>query len=87
MKGDCLSLDKQIEYFTLSVDNDLPRSIHSKTKLRHYLANSIYLLSIGSNDYMLNYFKYPNETNNKLNPEKYADYLLEQLTSRIKVIF
>ncbi|QCD92224.1 zeta-carotene desaturase [Vigna unguiculata] len=85
--GDCLSLDKQIEYFTLSVDNDLPRSIHSKTKLRHYLANSIYLLSIGSNDYMLNYFKYPNETNNKLNPEKYADYLLEQLTSRIKRIY
>ena len=82
-----MSLDKQIEYFTLTVANDLPRSIHSKTKLRHYLSNSIYLLSIGSNDYMLNYFKYPNGTNNNLNPEKYADYLLEQLASRIKVIF
>jgi len=67
--------------------NDLPRSIHIKTKLRHYLANSIYLLSIGSNDYMLNYLKYPNGTNNNLNPEKYAEYLLEQLASRIKVVF
>ncbi|XP_017426381.1 GDSL esterase/lipase At2g03980 [Vigna angularis] len=85
--GDCLSLDKQIEYFTSTVVNDLPRSIHSKTKLRHYLANSLYLLSIGSNDYMLNYFKYPNGTNNNLNPEKYADYLLEQLASRIKRIY
>ncbi|WVZ12597.1 hypothetical protein V8G54_017127 [Vigna mungo] len=85
--GDCLSLDKQIEYFTSTVDNDLPRSIHSKTKLRHYLANSIYLLSIGSNDYMLNYFKYPNGTNNNLNPEKYADYLLRHLASHIKKIY
>ncbi|WVZ10623.1 hypothetical protein V8G54_015153 [Vigna mungo] len=85
--GDCLSLDKQIEYFTSTVANDLPRSIHNKTKLSHYLANSLYLISIGSNDYMLNYFKYPNGTNNNLNPEKYADYLLEQLASRIKRIY
>ncbi|QCD89213.1 hypothetical protein DEO72_LG4g153 [Vigna unguiculata] len=84
--GDCLSLDKQIEYFTSTMTNDLPRSIHIKTKLRHYLANSIYLLSIGSNDYMLNYLKYPNGTNNNLNPEKYAEYLLEQLASRIKIV-
>jgi len=39
-----LSLDKQIEYFTLIVAHDLPRSIHSKRKRRHYLSNSIYLL-------------------------------------------
>jgi len=86
-KGDCLSLDKQIEYFTSIVTNDLPRSIHSKPKLRQYLVNSIYLLSIGSNDYMLNYFKYPNGTNNNLNLEKYVDYLLEKVASCIKLIF
>ncbi|WVY92123.1 hypothetical protein V8G54_037637 [Vigna mungo] len=87
MKGDCLSLDKQIEYFTSTLVNDLRRSIHSKKKLRHYLANSLYLLSIGSNDYMLNYFKYPNGTNNNLNLEKYSNYLLEQLVSHIKRIY
>ncbi|XP_022631729.1 GDSL esterase/lipase At2g03980-like [Vigna radiata var. radiata] len=30
---------------------------------------------------------YPNGTNNNLNPEKYADYLLEQLASLIKKIY
>jgi len=85
MKGDCLSWDKQIEYFTSTVANDLPRIINNKKKLRHHLSKSIYLVSMGSNDYMLNYFN-PNETNKNLNPEEYANYLLEELTSRIKVI-
>nr|XP_007153101.1 hypothetical protein PHAVU_003G006900g [Phaseolus vulgaris]ESW25095.1 hypothetical protein PHAVU_003G006900g [Phaseolus vulgaris] len=84
--GECLSLDKQIEYFTSTVANDLPRIIHNETKLRDYLSKSIYLVSIGSNDYMLNYFN-PSGTNNHLNPEEYANYLLEQLTSRIKRIY
>ncbi|KAL2347925.1 hypothetical protein Fmac_001925 [Flemingia macrophylla] len=84
--GECLSLDKQIEYFTSTVKNDLPRTIHSKTKLRHYLATSIYLISIGPNDYMLNYLN-PMGPNNILNPQEYANYLLEQLASRMKRIY
>lgn len=87
MKGECLSLEKQIEYFTSTVKNNLPRMMHSKMKLRHYLSKSIYLLSIGSNDYMLNRLGNPMGTNNNLNPEEYANYLLHQLASRIKVIF
>ncbi|XP_020216254.1 GDSL esterase/lipase At2g03980 [Cajanus cajan] len=86
--GSCLSLDKQIEYFTSTVKNDLPRIIQSTTKLRHYLSKSIYLLSIGPNDYMLNYLKNnPMEPNNNLNPEQYANYLIEELASRIKRIY
>ncbi|TKY69120.1 GDSL esterase/lipase [Spatholobus suberectus] len=85
--GECLSLDKQIEYFTSTVENDLPGIILSEKKLRHYLSKSIYLLSIGSNDYMLNYLKNPMGANNNLNPEEYANYLLEQLASRIKRIY
>jgi len=84
-KGECLSLDKQIEYFTSTVTNDLPRNFRSKLKLSHYLSKSIFLLSIGSNDYILNYFKQEMETNQKGNPEEFADYLLEQLGSKIKV--
>jgi len=84
-KGECLSLDKQIEYFTSTVMNDLPRNFRSKAKLSHYLSKSIFLLSIGSNDYILNYFKQEMETNQKGNPEEFADYLLEQLGSKIKV--
>jgi hypothetical protein len=86
-KGECLSLDKQIEYFTSTVVNDLPRNFRSKARLRHYLSKSIFLLSIGSNDYILNYLKQKIITNKPSNPEEFADYLLNQLSSNIKVNF
>ncbi|XP_004499846.1 GDSL esterase/lipase At1g71691-like [Cicer arietinum] len=85
--GECLSLDKQIEYFTSTVTKDLPRNFRSKTKLKHYLSKSIYLLSIGSNDYILNYLRQEIGTNQDGNPEEYADYLLRQLGSNIKKIY
>ncbi|RHN74246.1 putative triacylglycerol lipase [Medicago truncatula] len=85
--GECLSLNKQIEYFTSIVTNDLPRNFRSKAKLSHYLSKSIFLLSIGSNDYMLNYFKQEMVTNQKGNHEEFANYLLEQLGFNIKVTY
>jgi hypothetical protein len=86
-KGECLSLDKQIEYFTSTVVNDLPRNFRSKARLRHYLSKSIFLLSIGSNDYILNYLKQEIIANKFGNPDEFADYLLVQLSSSIKVHF
>ena len=86
-KGECLSLEKQIEYFTSTVMNDLPRNFRSKTKLRNYLSKSIFLLSVGSNDYILNYFKQAMGPNQMVNPEEFTDYLLDQLCSNIKVSF
>ncbi|XP_057458209.1 GDSL esterase/lipase 7-like [Lotus japonicus] len=86
--GECLSLDQQTEYFTSTVKNDLPRIFKSKRKLRRYLSKSIYLVSIGSNDYILNYLNHAVVTNyQNFNPEEYADYLLEQLASSLKRIY
>ncbi|XP_027344355.1 GDSL esterase/lipase At1g71691-like [Abrus precatorius] len=84
--GEYLSLDKQIEYFTSTVENDLPRILPNKIKLRHYLSKSIYLLSIGANDYTLGYLRNVMGTNN-VNPEEYANFLLKQFTSHIKKIY
>ncbi|CAL0314875.1 unnamed protein product [Lupinus luteus] len=87
--GECLSLDKQIEYFTSTVVNDLPKHKHfkSKDKLKHHLSKSIYLISVGSNDYFLNYLKPEIRTYKNMNPEEFADYLLDQLSSKIKTIY
>ncbi|KAK7295049.1 hypothetical protein RJT34_17952 [Clitoria ternatea] len=85
--GDCLSMNQQIEYFTSTVINDLPRILPSNTKLRHYLFKSIYLISIGSNDYILNYLKNTMGNKNIDNPEDYANFLLNQLASHIKRIY
>ncbi|KAE9595389.1 putative triacylglycerol lipase [Lupinus albus] len=87
--GECLSLDRQIEYFTSTVVNNLPKHKHLKSKdeLKHHLSKSIYLISIGSNDYFLNYLNPQIRSYKNMNPEEFADYLLEQLSSKIKTIY
>ncbi|KAE9595168.1 putative triacylglycerol lipase [Lupinus albus] len=84
-KGDCLSLDKQVEYFNSTVTNDLQKHFQSKDEVQHHLSESLYLLSIGSCDYALNYFRratYQNKT-----PVEFADYLLEKLGSKLKELY
>ncbi|XP_028766516.1 GDSL esterase/lipase At5g55050-like [Neltuma alba] len=49
--GECLSLAKQIEYFTLTATQDLPKQINNEEKLREQLAKSIFLFFIGNNDF------------------------------------
>ncbi|KAF1862933.1 hypothetical protein Lal_00009314 [Lupinus albus] len=83
--GDCLSLDKQVEYFNSTVTNDLQKHFQSKDEVQHHLSESLYLLSIGSCDYALNYFRratYQNKT-----PVEFADYLLEKLGSKLKELY
>ncbi|KAE9604875.1 hypothetical protein Lal_00036909 [Lupinus albus] len=83
--GDCLSLDVQVKYFTSTVTNDLPKHFQSKDEVQNHLSKSLYLLSIGSNDYALNYFSrttYQNKT-----PIEFADFLLEKLGSKLKELY
>ncbi|CAL0318904.1 unnamed protein product [Lupinus luteus] len=83
--GDCLSLDMQVKYFTSTVTNDLPQHFQRKDEVQNHLSKSIYLLSIGSNDYALNYFSsttYQNKT-----PIEFADFLLEKLGSKLKELY
>ena len=83
LKGECLSLLKQIQYFTLTATKDLPKAIPDQKKLQQHLAESIYLMYVGVNDYS-------NVSNNHImddfdTPEDFADYLLDKMTKHIKV--
>jgi len=82
IKGGCLSLLQQVEYFTITATKDLPKAIKDKKKLRKHLSESIYLLFIGSNDY----FPPMNQNiTDKFSPEDFADFLIDELTKHIKV--
>ncbi|KAK7269550.1 hypothetical protein RIF29_22281 [Crotalaria pallida] len=83
--GECLSLDKQIEYFTSTVTKDLPKKIQSEDETKHHLSESMYIISIGSNDYILNYLA--NKTCQNKNPKEFADYLLHKLASDITRLY
>ncbi|MDV3140068.1 MAG: hypothetical protein Q8765_02620, partial [Sweet potato little leaf phytoplasma] len=77
-------MGKQIEYFTSTVTNDLPKHFKSKEELKHHLSKSLFIISMGSNDYALNYMRNNSAYKDK-NPVQFADYLLEHLASKIKV--
>ncbi|THG12402.1 hypothetical protein TEA_023347 [Camellia sinensis var. sinensis] len=68
---DCWSLQTQIEAFNRTVQEDLPCMIEDPQELAEYLANSIFFISMGGNDYLLNF-------NNHSDPEYFANSLLIQ---------
>ncbi|THG12399.1 hypothetical protein TEA_023344 [Camellia sinensis var. sinensis] len=68
---DCWSLQTQIEAFNRTVQEDLPCMIEDPQELAEYLANSIFFISVGGNDYILNF-------NNHHDPEYFANSLLVQ---------
>ncbi|KAK4259843.1 hypothetical protein QN277_006133 [Acacia crassicarpa] len=81
--GDCLSLEKQVNYFTSTVKNDLPKQMN-ENELSDHLAKSIFLMFIGVNDY--------NPATNQHITDKFtgpafADYLLQQLFQQIQTLY
>ncbi|GMP93720.1 hypothetical protein CsSME_00043433 [Camellia sinensis var. sinensis] len=68
---DCWSLQTQIDAFNRTVQEDLPCMIEDPQELAEYLANSIFFISMGTNDYTLNF-------NNHHDPEYFANSLLIQ---------
>lgn len=85
-KGEYLSLDKQIGLFNATVSDDLPGILEEITELNEYLSKCIFLFSVGSNDY-IKYLKSGMGSSYNDNPEEYANYLLDELASLIKVEF
>ncbi|KAI4314033.1 hypothetical protein L6164_026976 [Bauhinia variegata] len=99
----CLTLQKQIEYFTSTLKQDLPKAIKCEEELRRYVSKSIFVLIIGANDMNPMVSRTLVELNEKLNPgspklklgmpiplivvEKMGVLLLEQLTQHIKTLY
>ncbi|KAI3965201.1 hypothetical protein MKX01_027692 [Papaver californicum] len=55
--GDNLSLEEQINYFEKTVKSDLPQSFKTQKKISKYLSKSIFVVNIGTNDYINNYLQ------------------------------
>ncbi|KAF8389888.1 hypothetical protein HHK36_024406 [Tetracentron sinense] len=83
-----LGMEKQVELFEETVGTYLSGNFKSPKKLRRYLSKSIFMVSIGSNDYINNYLR-PGNYNTSLiyTPEQFAVYLLDQLKSRLTKLY
>lgn len=79
--GSPLTLDNQTDLFkitakTLDVQN-----------IRVHLAKSIFFISIGSNDYIMNYRNIASKMNKLFSPDYFAKFLTEELVKRLKKLY
>lgn len=87
MQGDNISLKKQIKMFRTTVRKYMPESFKTKKELKTHLSRSIFLIHIGSNDYINNFLQ-PRLYNSSrhYNANQFAQVLAHQLGTSLKVI-
>ncbi|KAI7995413.1 GDSL esterase/lipase [Camellia lanceoleosa] len=78
--SDCWSLQTQIEVFNRIIQEDLPCMIEDPQELAEYLANSIFFISMGANNYTSNF-------NNHHGPEYFANSLLIQFRWYLQTLY
>ncbi|KAI3921459.1 hypothetical protein MKW98_013393 [Papaver atlanticum] len=86
--GDILSLEEQINYFLQTVKNDLPKSFSTQEEISSYLSKSIFVVSIGSNDYINNYLQPANYNSSKTyTPQQYGALLISSLKQHLMSLY
>ncbi|XP_042515962.1 GDSL esterase/lipase 7-like [Macadamia integrifolia] len=83
-----LALEVQVELFNETVNHYLPKNFKTKDELLQYLSNSIFVVLIGSNDYINNYLRPAQYNSSHLyNPEKFAGVLLKEFKQHLQDLY
>ncbi|XP_057447772.1 GDSL esterase/lipase 7-like [Lotus japonicus] len=86
--GKCLNLKEQIDLFERTVSRELPNNLENPTLLFEHLSKSIYLVSIGSNDYINNYLQTNlYDTSERYQPDPYAQLLIDTLSQLLERLY
>ncbi|XP_021296714.1 GDSL esterase/lipase 7-like [Herrania umbratica] len=86
--GKCLNLGEQISLFQLTIASDLKKHFDSSSKLSEYLSKSIFLFSVGSNDYLNIYSGNSIFNSSKKNtPQQIATFLSDKLSAHFETLY
>ncbi|KAJ4971017.1 hypothetical protein NE237_004116 [Protea cynaroides] len=86
--GTNLALEIQIELFQETVKNYLPKKFKTKNELLQYLSKSIFVVDIGSNDYLNNYLQPAHYTSSQLySPVQFAGVLVKKIKESLQDIY
>ncbi|PIA61189.1 hypothetical protein AQUCO_00300606v1 [Aquilegia coerulea] len=86
--GENLSFNKQIKYFQDTITNDLLRIFKTPDEFLEYLSKSIFVVSIGNNDYINNYLQPANYKSSQMfTPRQFADLLIDELIRGLKKLY
>jgi hypothetical protein len=84
-QGDRISLNEQLQNHAATLSR-LTQLLGTKQAAENYLNKCLYYVSLGSNDYLNNYFMPSNYTTSRLyTPDQYAKVLIDQYSQQIKV--
>lgn len=86
MQGKCLSLGEQIDLLQWTIETKLATHFKSSKDFSKYLEKSIFVSTIGSNDYIQNYLK-PTlfSTSQNYDPQAFAQLLIDALSKHFEV--
>ncbi|KAL5805735.1 hypothetical protein ACOSQ4_028468 [Xanthoceras sorbifolium] len=88
--GECLRLSKQVDLFENTVKWQLQTHYKTSQELSDYLSKSLFLITIGSNDYIGNYLddnlfiKFIHKRNS---PDQFAQLLMDTLFNQLKRLY
>ncbi|KAH6774629.1 hypothetical protein C2S52_002378 [Perilla frutescens var. hirtella] len=86
--GKCLNFPEQIDLFEKIVKEELPKSYKNIGELSNYLSKSIFVISIGSNDYINNYIDTRlYDTSNRYTPQSFATLLITNLSLQLQRLY
>lgn len=86
MQGVNYCMEKQVNFFNETVETKLRAKFSPTDKLSKYLSASVYLINIGTSDYIHNYLQ-PDHYNSsrQYNGEDFAELLTKKLENNLKV--
>ncbi|XP_022843355.1 GDSL esterase/lipase 7-like [Olea europaea var. sylvestris] len=83
--GKCLNFVEQIDLFNHTVELELPKHYKTSSEVSNYLSKSVFVITIGSNDY-LDYIKPQLLTpKRRYDPQSFAKRLIEDLSQQFQV--
>ncbi|KNA10198.1 hypothetical protein SOVF_146660 [Spinacia oleracea] len=84
--GECLNLDEQMKMFEGTVKEQLASKLKAPNELSQYLAKSIFIFSVGNNDYINTYFGLV-QTRQRYNPQQFAQLLSDKLSLKLQKLY
>lgn len=82
-----MDMRTQVKLFQESIDKYIRAQFRNTATLRDHLAKSVFLIHIGTNDYLGNYLQPDRYNTSRLyKPDEYADFLTRKLGKNLKVM-
>ncbi|MCL7044826.1 hypothetical protein MKW94_026289 [Papaver nudicaule] len=85
--GDTLCLEEQVNYFERTVKTDLPKSLKTQEEVSKQLSKSIFVLQIGSNDYLIDYLNPKYNSSKTYNPQQFGAFLISTLKNQLTRLY